>query len=115
MIGSCEDAFHRTSFLSTLLVTTFFLLLFSLFRHHVFNDVRSRGFVLLWFGFAIASEGERQAKTFLLQLKALCLARTVRRAQGLPWLHLTSFGFSKGRRCRKGANWPENASLTSHV
>lgn len=70
MIRSCEAAFHRTSFLSTLLVMTFFLLLFFPFRHHVFNDVRSRDLVL--FCFAMASEGERQAKTFLLRLKS-CL------------------------------------------
>lgn len=107
-LGSCS---YHTQFLSVITKRKNF----SFFRQHVFNNKKKKEVILFICLFALASEGERQAKASLFQIKTLFLTGSVQKSQEILRLYPTSFGFSVGRGCGKSAHLARNASLTSYV
>lgn len=106
-LGSCS---YHTQFLSVITKRKNF----SFFRQHVFNNIKKEVILFIYL-FALASEGERQAKASLFQIKTSFLSGSVQKSQEILRLCPTSFGFSVGRGCGKSAHLARNASLTSYV
>lgn len=78
---------------------------FSFFRQHVFNNIKKEviSFIHL---FALASEGERQAKVSLFQIKTflLGLSRSLRRYSGCV---LPALGSLRGEAVGRVLTWLE--------